>query len=283
MTRRVLVLGSSGQIGMPLCRHLEDIGHTVTGIDLSMGADHDLRIAHNPVLARRLEQADYVFFLAFDVGGARYLAEHGRTVEFVHGNTALMLHTFAALERWGGPFTFASSQMSLLPHTPYGALKAVGERFTHAQRGTVVRLWNVYGREPDSARAHVVSDFARMALERGVIAMRTAGSEVRDFVHADDCARGLALVMDQHPGAGPDQPLCLASGTWTTVREVADTVAALVDARVEAGTAADAFAESYCWAPTLGDIPGWAPRIALVDGVSRVIDGIVQERAAAST
>lgn len=271
---RVLVLGSSGQIGAPLSDHLRDSGHVVTDFDLTMGSEYDLRTPANPHLRRHLDRSDYVFFLAFDVGGAPYLSEHGRSFEFIRGNTALMSSTFEALRAWGGPFAFASSQMSRLPHVPYGALKAVGEQYTQALGGTVVRLWNVYGVEPDRRRSHVITDFAHMALTHGVISMRTDGAERRDFLHTEDCARGLERVMELHPALGPVDPVCLASGTWTSIREIAQIVADLFDARIEPGSNEDLFAESTSFPPRIGDLAGWRPQISLPEGVRDVVDRI---------
>ncbi len=272
MGRRVLVLGSHGQIGAPLCEHLESVGHAVTPFDLVMGREFDLRDADNPALAGALKHTEYVYFLAFDVGGAPYLDSHGRTARFIDGNTALMNNTFEALRRWGGPFAFASSQMSLLPHTPYGALKARGEKSTQALGGTSVRMWNIYGIERDRVRAHVITDFAHMALERGVITMRTPGTECRDFTHAADCARGLGSVMDLSSA----EPICLASGTWTSIREVADIVAESVGAQVQEGRGADPFPESGRFPPQMGDLPGWYPQIPLHEGIAEVVAGVAR-------
>ncbi len=274
MTRSVLVLGSHGQIGAPLCRHLADAGHRVTRFDLRMGPAYDLRLPANPELLRLLDQQDYVFFLAFDVGGAPYLAERGRSAEFLQGNVALMSHTFEALGRSGVPFAFASSQMSQLPNTPYGSLKAVGEHFTRALDGTAVRLRNVYGVEVDRQRSHVITDFIHMAQERGVVQMRTDGSEVRDFLHADDCARGLTEVMDRYPVQGAVEPIGMATGRWTPIRQVAEIVATRLGAAVVEGSGRDPFAGADLAAPANVGLPGWSPRIALEEGIGHVVDQI---------
>ncbi len=100
--------------------------------------------------------------------------------------------------------------------------------------------------------------------------MRTPGTERRDFTHAADCARGLGSVMDLSSA----EPICLASGTWTSIREVADIVAESVGARVQEGGGADPFPESGHFPPQMGDLPGWCPKIPLRQGIAEVVDHI---------
>ena len=72
----------------------------------------------------------FVFFLAFDVGGSRYLKKYQHTFDFINNNTHLMAQAFDALNKYNKPFVFASSQMSNMSYSPYGVLKRVGELYT---------------------------------------------------------------------------------------------------------------------------------------------------------
>ena len=85
-----LVLGSSGQIGFPLCKYLKDQGHQVIEFDILNGEKEDLRIHRNKNLSEKMAAADFVFFLAFDVGGSRYLAQHQNTFDFLHNNVLIL-------------------------------------------------------------------------------------------------------------------------------------------------------------------------------------------------
>ena len=69
---KYLVLGSSGQIGSPLVEFLRARDHEVYTLDIAEDRTEDLRLAHNELLLKYAAQADFVFFLAFDVGGAKY-------------------------------------------------------------------------------------------------------------------------------------------------------------------------------------------------------------------
>jgi len=131
----VLVLGSSGQVGAYLCDYLKSHGHSVKKFDIVNDEKQDLRISNNEVLERMVKESDFVFFLAFDVGGSRYLSKYQHTIEFMNNNMLLMTNTFTVLNKYNKPFVFASSQMSNMSYSPYGIAKAVGESYTRSLGG----------------------------------------------------------------------------------------------------------------------------------------------------
>ena len=71
-----LVLGSSGQIGAHLVKYLQDKGEQVYEMDIEYRPYHDLRLQENMVLNTYLDTCDIVHFLAYDVGGAKYLEKN---------------------------------------------------------------------------------------------------------------------------------------------------------------------------------------------------------------
>ena len=107
---KYLVLGSSGQIGAELCKFLKKENHEVLTFDIEDDSIQDLRI--KGMVDSLVSQSDFVMFLAFDVGGSRYLKKYQHTYDFVDNNTRLMVNTFDALKSYKKPFIFASSQMS---------------------------------------------------------------------------------------------------------------------------------------------------------------------------
>ena len=68
--------------------HLKKIGHDVIEYDIVNSSDQDLRIK-NVEFSNIVENSDFVFFLAFDVGGSRYLKKYQHTYEFINNNTKL--------------------------------------------------------------------------------------------------------------------------------------------------------------------------------------------------
>ncbi|MHA2010574.1 MAG: NAD-dependent epimerase/dehydratase family protein [Promethearchaeota archaeon] len=85
---KILVLGSDGQVGSSLTEHLKNIGHEVIGFDIFGNPKEDLRIKN--ILDGMLTNVDFVFFLAFDVGGSTYLAKYQNTYEFISNNIKIM-------------------------------------------------------------------------------------------------------------------------------------------------------------------------------------------------
>lgn len=198
---RVLVLGSSGQIGAPLCKHLHSEGHKVIEWDIEDGPEFDLRNLDNmAALSRQVMKADFVFFLAYDVGGSNYLASNQSSTSFIDNNLDIMRQVFFQLDAHKTPFVFASSQMATMSHSQYGVLKRLGEFQTRALGGIVVRFWNIYGPEHEEKKFHVISDFIRMARDEGRILCGTTGEEERNFMHVDDCCYLLRRVMEEYDG-----------------------------------------------------------------------------------
>jgi nucleoside-diphosphate-sugar epimerase len=177
---------------------LRSSGFEVGTFDILDDVSQDLRSITNTDLADLISKFDLTVFLAFDVGGSKYLEEHQNTSNFINNNLQIMSNTFAALSKVGRPFIFASSQMSGIPDSAYGILKAIGERATDALNGVTLRFWNVYGLEENSDKSHVISDFVRSAKQSGEIRMRTSGVEKRDFLHVDDASSASLIVRKSY-------------------------------------------------------------------------------------
>ena len=116
------------------------------------------------------------------------------------------------------------------PLSPYGYHKRqcelLLEEFArlYALPSFAVRIFSAYG---PGLRRQVVWDICERALTTGRLVLHGTGSESRDFVHAGDIARGLAHLMEHAPAHG--EIYNLASGTETTIREVATTLLAHLD------------------------------------------------------
>ena len=180
-----LILGSSGQIGYHLTDVLTKQKQEVITFDIIESLDQDLRIYNNELLEEKIKECDFIHFLAFDIGGSLYMKKYQDTFDFISNNVKIMNNTFDLLKKYNKPFIFASSQMSNMSYSTYGVLKAIGERYTEALGGLVVKFWNVYGYERDFEKSHVITDFIKMANEYSVIHMRTDGVEVRQFLYGD--------------------------------------------------------------------------------------------------
>ena len=218
---RITILGSSGQIGAYLTQYLTEKGYLVREFDIANGQHEDMTHIPNPFLRNLIMDSDFVFFLAFDVGGSHYLKKYQHTFKFIDNNTRMMANAFGYLSEYKKPFLFASSQMSNMSYSPYGVMKRVGELYTKSLGGLIVKFWNVYGIEKDMEKAHVITDFIHKGFETGVINMMTDGTEQREFLYAEDCCEALEQVMLEHSEFTSDSELHITSFRSTTILEIA--------------------------------------------------------------
>jgi len=221
---KITVLGSSGQIGAYLTEYLRGKGHTVHEFDVVNGEHQDMTTIPNPELHRVIMDSDFVFFLAFDVGGSRYLKKYQHTFQFIDNNARLMANAFGLLKKYNKRFVFASSQMSNMSYSPYGVLKNVGELYTKSLNGLIVKFWNVYGIEKDHDKAHVITDFIRKGFETGVIDMLTDGQEQREFLYAEDCCEALETIMENYNDFTSEDNLHITSFHSTKIIDIANII-----------------------------------------------------------
>tara|TARA_B100000085_G_scaffold134877_1_gene122756 strand:- start:6104 stop:6958 length:855 start_codon:yes stop_codon:yes gene_type:complete len=279
---KITVLGSSGQVGAYLTEYLRKKGHTVHEFDVVNGSEQDLTVIPNPELEKVISDCDFVFFLAFDVGGSRYLKKYQHTFKFIDNNTRLMANAFGLIEKYNKRFVFASSQMSNMSYSPYGVMKRVGELYTTSLKGLTVKFWNVYGIEHDHEKSHVITDFIRKGFEEGDFEMMTDGTEERQFLYAEDCCEALETVMDCYTQFKPEDPLHITSFNATSIKEVAQIIMGQFNiigkqVKINPGLAKDSVqmdkrneADNYI-------MGWWLPRTNIQDGIKAVFDEMKKE------
>jgi len=221
---KITVLGSSGQIGVYLTDYLKTKNHEVIEIDKVNGPLHDLTTIPNDYVDSQIKDSDFVFFLAFDVGGSRYLKKYQHTFDFLDNNVRMMTNVFNMLKKYNKRFIFASSQMSNMTYSPYGVAKNIGELYTKSLNGLVVKFWNVYGIEKDHEKSHVITDFIRKGFEYGDFDMLTDGTEERQFLYAEDCCEALETIMENYTDFKPEDPLHITSFHSNSIKEIADII-----------------------------------------------------------
>ena len=224
---KITILGSSGQIGAYLTEYLRNKNHDVREFDIVNGPHQDMTEIPNPELHRLIMTSDFVYFLAFDVGGSHYLKKYQHTFKFINNNGRMMVNVFDLLGKYKKPFVFASSQMSNMSYSPYGVMKRMGELYTKSLGGLIVKFWNVYGIEKDMEKAHVITDFIRKGFETGTIDMMTDGTEEREFLYAEDCCEALETVMEKYSDFTSDDELHITTGDSTTILGIAGTIQTL--------------------------------------------------------
>ncbi|NBW34638.1 MAG: NAD-dependent epimerase/dehydratase family protein [Cytophagia bacterium] len=280
---KVTILGSEGQIGAYLKNYLSEKGHQVYEFDIVNGSEQDGSIIPNLDLEEKISDSDFVFFLAFDVGGSRYLAKYQHTFEFINNNTRLMANVFGYLKKYNKRFVFASSQMSNMSYSPYGVLKNVGELYTKSLNGLIVKFWNVYGVENDREKSHVITDFIRKGFEEGQFEMLTDGTEERQFLYAEDCCEALETIMNCYSDFKSTDPLHVTSFRSDSIKSVAEMIQGqfnlleLYDVKIKPGLAKDSVqldkrneADNYI-------MGWWMPKTSLDKGIAKVFKEISKE------
>ena len=280
---RVAILGSSGQIGAYLTTYLREKGHVVDEVDIANGPQYDLRDTLTTIVEGIIRDADFVFFLAFDVGGSRYLKKYQHTFDFINNNTRLMAYTFSLLKKYRKRFVFASSQMSNMSHSPYGVMKRVGEMHTKALDGLIVKFWNVYGIENDMDKAHVITDFINKGFDEGEFEMLTDGTEERQFLYAEDCCEALETVMNSYTDFKSDDPLHITSFHSNSIRQIADIIQGQFNMigkpiKIKPGIAKDSVqldkrneADNYI-------LGWWVPKTTIDKGIAKVFNDMKNKR-----
>jgi nucleoside-diphosphate-sugar epimerase len=279
---KITILGSSGQIGAYLTGYLREKGHVVEEFDIVNGPSQDMTVIPNQYLEMKIRDSDFVFFLAFDVGGSRYLKKYQHTFQFIDNNARLMANTFGYLQRYNKKFIFASSQMSNMSYSPYGVLKNVGELYTKSLNGLIVKFWNVYGIEKDYDKSHAITDFIRKGFETGVIDMLTDGQEEREFLYAEDCCDALEIIMDNYTDFKSEDNLHITSYHPTSILDIAHIIKGQFnligkhDVKLQASTEKDSVQMDKKNRPDMYLSKWWIPKTTIEQGIVKVFNEMKQ-------
>jgi nucleoside-diphosphate-sugar epimerase len=279
----IAILGSSGQIGSYLSRYLEDADYNVFKFDILNGPHQDMRNIPNCDLEDCIKQSDFVFFLAFDVGGSRYLKKYQHTFDFLQNNSKIMVNTFEYLSKYKKPFVFASTQMSNMSYSPYGVLKNVGELYTKSLDGLTVKFWNVYGVEKDYNKSHVITDFIRKGFETGVIDMLTDGQEEREFLYAEDCCEALETIMLNYKEFRSDDNLHITSFNSTKIIDIASIILGQFnligkyDVKVQPSSEKDSVQMDKRNSADTFITKWWIPKTKIQDGIVKIFNHMKED------
>ncbi len=277
MKKKILILGSEGQIGNHLKYFLIKRKYKVFEFDLIRSKNEDLRLNHNKSLIAKIKNCDFIFFLAFDVGGSRYLNKYQNTYDFISNNIRLMENTFSIIRKYKKQFLFASSQMSNMSYSPYGLLKNIGEKYTNILGGIVVKFWNVYGVEKDLKKSHVITDFVLMGLQNLEIKMLTDGREQRDFLYAEDCCNGLEKIFINYNKIRKFKPsVDLTTGKYTSIIEIANKIKKLlkkknINIKINPSKKKDLVQLDKRNKPDMFLKKYWEPKFSLENGILEII------------
>ena len=279
---KVTILGSSGQIGAYLTEYLRNKGHEVIEFDKNHDEKEDMTVIPNIKLHGVIKNSDFVFFLAFDVGGSHYLKKYQHTFGFLDNNARMMVNAFEYIQKYKKPFIFASSQMSNMSYSPYGVMKRVGELYTKSLNGLIVKFWNVFGIENDMEKAHVITDFIKKGFETGTIDMMTDGTEEREFLYAEDCCEALEAIMEKYSDFTSDDELHITTGNSTSILGIAQQIQSLFKEMGRQITVVPAESKDEVQKDAR-NVPDpyikkwWQPKPSVTEGITKVFNEMKKE------
>ena len=271
----ILIIGSRGVIGRNLYNYLRQEGmpkYLIYEFDVQIDKTQDLRTEIDIKNLKDIinnKNINYVFFLAFDVGGSKYLKNIIEDI-YIEDNLLIMKNVFSEIKNI--PFIFASSQMENM-YNSYGTLKRLGEHYTNHYNQINVRFWNVYGKEHYDEKSHVITDIIYKAKHNNKITLLTNGKEERQFLHSDDCSIGLHTIMICHKEILKETNIIhLTNFKWTSILQVAQIVAKKYNCLIEYPEDKVDTLQIKQNQPSRYFLKYWKPTISLEEGINKLIN-----------
>lgn len=304
---RVLITGSSGQIGTNLALRLLADGHSVFGVDRRPNP----WTGAFPTLLQDLAVPQREF--RGGIGGAPYppcdivvhLAANAKVYDLVeqpHRALENINLTFNVLEYCranGLPVIFSSSREVYgdirrylteersadfsFTESPYSASKIAGEALIYSYarcyglRYLVFRFSNVYGRyDTDIERMERVIPLFIRRLSRGEPVTVYGREKVLDFTYVDDCVDGIVRGMQRLLGGEVvNRTINLAYGQGNTLVRLAELIAGTLGVQpqiIVEPVKRPGEVTYYVADITLArELLGFTPRVALEEGVRRAV------------
>jgi UDP-glucose 4-epimerase len=313
MANRMVVTGAAGFIGSHLSEALVARGHDVLGIDCftdyydvaqkranlsALAGNSHFRLVEESLtridLKRALAGASVVFHLAAQPGVRKSWGTEFE--QYIEHNVRATQILCEAMKGTGVRLVYSSSssvygQTAQLPMredhptrplSPYGVTKLAGEALcllygaNHGLPVVCLRYFTVYGprQRPDMA----FHKFIRAMLEDQPIDVFGSGTQTRDFTFVSDAVEAnLAAAAYQ----GGETVFNIGGGSRVTLNSVIDLIGRLTrrrpDARYRESQKGDVM-------HTLADIAlagrelGYAPRVAIEEGLAREVEWLDRNR-----
>jgi UDP-glucose 4-epimerase len=314
---RILVTGSSGQIGTNLALRLQHDGHDVFGVDKRQNTWTDAF----PTLLQDL--AGHYPAFPGGIGGVEYpevdlvvhLAAHAKVHQLVrqpHRALENAIMTFNVLEYCrplGLPLVFSSTREVYgdvhrfeeyveeaadfaYTESPYSASKITSEAFIYSYARCyglsylVFRFSNVYGRfDNDLWRMERVLPLFMHQLSRSEPITIFGGDEkVLDFTFIDDCVDGIARgVYALGEGRATNATVNLAYGQGNTLVRATELIAAELGVEPSVTFAPSLLGEVTHYVADIRkarELLGWEPETPLDQGIPRAVAWFKEWRAA---
>ncbi len=300
---KILVTGGAGFIGSHVADSFIALGHKVTVLDNLSGGSRrnvppkakfvklDLRDEngiHKLFKKERFEVVDNHaaqmsvpdsvrnprFDASVNVLGLLNLLEAGR-----ESGLKKFIHVSSGGTVYGAPKKLpATESYPILPMSPYGITKAVGEDYLrfykdeHKIDYSILRYSNVYGpRQMPHGEAGVVAIFIKKLMKGETPTIFGDGGIIRDYVYVGDVARANVAVLRK----GSGEAYNIGTNKPTTVLQLFHAIAKEMgwhgSPNFGPPRAGDLKANYLAWAKAKRQL-GWAPKTGLAEGVKATAD-----------
>ena len=297
---KVFVAGHKGLVGSAIVRNLKSKGFTnILTVDkeqLDLTRTLEVKMFFN------MEEPDYVFLAAAKVGGIG--ANSLYPAEFIHDNLMIQTNIIDAAYRSGVTKLLFLGSSCIYPkfanqpitedqlltgslegsNDAYAIAKIAGIKMCQAYRNqydfNAISLMptNLYGVNDnfDLQNSHVLPAMIRKfheaaLLRHGKVTLWGDGSPMREFLNVDDLAEACFVCMDKYES---DDIINIGTGEDVTIKELAETVAKVVDFRrtIEWDTSKPNGTPRKVLNVDKIKSLGWEPKISLKDGIKSTYD-----------
>src|SRR5437762_2019789 len=305
-----VVTGGAGFLGSHLCDYLIEQGFRVVCIDnLDTGSLQNIEhlrgenfefVNHDVTEYLEVEgEVDFVYHLAALASPIDYLRMplHSLKVGSYGTHHALGLAKWkrarfllaSTSEVYGDPQvhpqpeTYWGNVNPIRPRGVYDEAKGYAEAMTmayHRQQGVdtaIARIFNTYGPRMRPHDGRAIPTFVRQALENKPLTVFGDGSQTRSFCYVDDLIEGLYTLAT----STEHLPVNLGNPTELTLLELAQAVIRVTSSKSEIVYEALPVDDPQVRQPDITrarQVLGWEPKIALEEGLRRILPS--QEREA---
>jgi len=299
MPMKIIVTGSSGQVGSYLVEHFSK-EHGVIGLDnrpcpfpAAAEFSKKIDIAKTRDLGTYFKDADWIIHTAAQVSVERSLKDPIFDAKNnVIGTVNVLWNAFMSEARnflyvssaavYGNPVKVPlPEEHPTNPMSPYGASKLCGEKYAlafaaaYGLSATIIRPFNIYSSraDPESPYSGVITKFVKWAKEGKPLLIEGDGKQTRDFVHMTDVVRLVDLVIKKSK-VSVGRTFNCGTGERSTILELADAIRILsggeaqvkhVDPRV------GDIKHSCADITNAGEILGYSPSVPLGKGLKEMM------------
>ncbi|MEI8104791.1 MAG: NAD-dependent epimerase/dehydratase family protein [Actinomycetes bacterium] len=305
---RVLLTGSSGQIGTNLALRLRREGHTVFGVDKRINSwtkefdtlHQDLAghyaAFHGGVNGVEYPEVDIVVHLAAHAKVHQLVRQPHRALE----NAMMTFNVLEYCRELELPLVFSSTREVYgdvhrfeeygeatadfaFTESPYSASKIASEAFIYSYarcyglKYLVFRFSNVYGRYDNDLHrmSRVLPLFIHRMMRDEPIVIYGGEDKVLDFTYIDDCIEGITRgIVALSSGAVENETINLAYGQGNTLVRAAELIANELDVTPQISYERSLLGEVTHYVADIRKARerlGWEPQTSLDEGIPKAV------------